>query len=124
MKKLFCVLLILRLIFCPTALAANGTYSESDRTATTTLTTTINGQNAPTYTIIIPSTLSIAPNATSTELAVKLQEVASASAISVETNLSGSMTNGSDGTIDFTVSPNRLTAIPHRKVGAILPEVI
>ncbi len=124
MKKLFCVLLILSLIFCPTALAANGTYSESDRTATTTLTTTINGQNAPTYTIIIPSTLSIAPNATSTELAVKLQEVASASAISVETNLSGSMTNGSDGTIDFTVSPNRLTAIPHRKVGAILPEVI
>lgn len=109
MKKLFCALLILSLIFCPTALAANGTYSENDRTATTTLTTTINGPDAPTYTIIIPSTLSIAPNATSTELAVKLQEVASASAISVETNQSGSMTNGSDGTIDFTVSPNRLT---------------
>ena len=124
MKKLFCALLILSLIFCPTALAANGTYSENDRTATTTLTTTINGPDAPTYTIIIPSTLSIAPNATSTTLTVQLTEEKNVKSVSVETAASGSMTNGNGGAIDFTVTSNELTfsnfkSLPSSKVMTI-----
>ena len=47
MKKILCALLILSLIFCATALA-EGTYDQDDKTATTTLTTTIAGPDAPT----------------------------------------------------------------------------
>ena len=108
MKKLLCALLTLSLMFCATALA-EGTYDENDKTASTTLTTTIKGPDAPTYTIIIPSTLAIEPNATSTALTVQLTEVANAESITVETAASGSMTNGSDGTIAFTVSSNELS---------------
>ena len=108
MKKLLCSLLTLSLIFCAVALA-EGEYNENDSTATTTLTTTIKGPDAPTYTVIIPSTLAIAPNATSTALSIQLEEVANASEISITTANSGSMTNGSDGTIDFTVTSNELS---------------
>lgn len=108
MKKLLCALLTLSLIFCAAALA-EGTYDEDDSTASTTLTTTIKGPDAPSYTIIIPSTLVIAPNATSTTLTVQLMEQKNTSEISITTANSGSMTNGSDGTIDFTVSPYELT---------------
>ena len=75
----------------------------------TTLTTTIKGPDAPTYTVIIPSTLEIEPNATNTALTVQLTEVANAESIAVETAANGSMTNGSGGTIDFTVTPNKLS---------------
>ena len=105
MKKLLCSLLTLSLIFCAVALA-EGEYNENDSTATTKLTTTIKGPDAPTYTVIIPSTLAIAPNATSTTLTVQLMEQANTSEISIRTAKTGSMTNGSDGTIDFTVSSN------------------
>lgn len=108
MKKLLCSLLTLSLIFCAVALA-EGEYNENDSTATTKLTTTIKGPDAPTYTVIIPSTLAIAPNATSTTLTVQLMEQANTSEISITTANSGSMTNGSDGTIDFTVSSNELS---------------
>ena len=107
MKKLLCVLLTLSLILCAAALAED-TYDESDSTASTTLTTTIKGPDAPSYTIIIPPTLAIAPNATSTALSIQLEEVANASEISITTANSGSMT-GSNGTIDFTVTPNELS---------------
>lgn len=108
MKKLLCVLLTLSLILCAAALA-EGEYNENDSTATTTLTTTIKGPDAPTYTVIIPSTLAIAPNAASTALNIQLEEVANASEISITTANSGSMTNGSGGAIDFTVTPNELS---------------
>ena len=108
MKKLLCALLILSLMFCAIALA-EGTYDENDSTASTTLTTTIKGPDAPTYTVIIPSTLEIEPNATNTALTVQLTEVANAESIAVETAANGSMTNGSGGTIDFTVTPNKLS---------------
>ena len=108
MKKLLCALLILCLMFCAVALA-EGEYNENDSTATTTLTTTIKGPDAPTYTVIIPSTLVIAPNATSTTLTVQLMEQKNTSEISITTANSGSMTNGSDGTIDFTVTSNELS---------------
>ncbi len=108
MKKLLCALLILCLMFCAVALA-EGEYNENDSTATTTLTTTIKEPDAPTYTVIIPSTLAIEPNATSTALSIQLEEVANASEISITTANSGSMTNGSDGTIDFTVTSNELS---------------
>ena len=108
MKKLLCVLLTLSLILCAAALAED-TYDEDDSTASTTLTTTIKGPDAPSYTLIIPSTLTITPNATSTTLTVQLTEANNANSIRVETAANGSMTNGSGGTIDFTVTSNELT---------------
>ena len=108
MKKLLCALLTLSLIFCAVALAED-TYDESDSTASSTLTTTIKGPDAPSYTLIIPSTLTITPNATSTTLTVQLTEANNANSIRVETAANGSMTNGGDGTIAFTVSSNELS---------------
>ena len=108
MKKLLCVLLTLSLILCAAALA-EGTYDESDSTASTTLTTTIKGPDAPTYTIIIPPTLAIEPNATLTTLTVNLTEMENAQSVTVTTAASGSMTNGSDGSIDYTVTSNTLS---------------
>ena len=108
MKKLLCVLLTLSLIFCAAALS-EGTYDEDDSTASTTLTTTIKGPDAPSYTLIIPSTLTITPNATSTTLTVQLTEANNANSIRVETAANGSMTNGSGGTIEFTVTSNELS---------------
>ena len=91
MKKLLCVLLTLSLILCAAALA-EGTYNQNTSTASTTLTTTINGPDAPSYTLIIPSTLTITPNATSTTLTVQLTEANNANSIRVETAANGSMT--------------------------------
>lgn len=108
MKKLLCVLLTLSLILCAAALAED-TYDEDDSTASTTLTTTIKGPDAPSYTLIIPSTLTITPNATSTTLTVQLTEANNANSIRVETAANGSMTNGSGGTIEFTVTSNELS---------------
>ena len=110
MKKLLCVLLTLSLILCAAALA-EGTYNQNNSTASTTLTTTIvdPSQPVPTYTLIIPSTLEITPNATSTTLTVQLTEANNANSIRVETAANGSMTNGSGGTIEFTVTSNELT---------------
>lgn len=123
MKKLLCALLTLSLIFCAAALA-EGTYDEDDSTASTTLTTTIKGPDAPSYTLIIPSTLTITPNATSTTLTVQLTEVNNANSIRVETAANGSMTNGSGGTIEFTVTSNELSfgnfsSLPSAKTMAI-----
>ena len=108
MKKLLCVLLTLSLILCAAALAED-TYDEDDSTASTTLTTTIKGPDAPSYTLIIPSTLTITPNAASTTLTVQLTEANNANSIRVETAANGSMTNGSGGIIEFTVTSNELT---------------
>ena len=123
MKKLLCVLLTLSLILCAAALA-EGTYDEDDSTAYTTLTTTIKGPDAPSYTLIIPSTLTITPNATSTTLTVQLTEANNADSIRVETAANGSMTNGSGGTIEFTVTSNELSfgnfsSLPSAKTMAI-----
>ena len=127
MKKLLCVLLTLTLtlslILCTTALAED-TYDEDDSTASTTLTTTIKGPDAPSYTLIIPSTLTITPNATSTTLTVQLTEANNANSIRVETAANGSMTNGSGGTIEFTVTSNELSfgnfsSLPSAKTMAI-----
>lgn len=108
MKKILCALLILSLIFCATALA-EGTYDQDDKTATTTLTTTIAGPDAPTYTVVIPSTLAITPNTTSTPLMVRLVEAKNAKSVTVTAEANGSMTNGSGGTINFTVDSTTLT---------------
>lgn len=108
MKKILCALLILSLIFCATALA-EGTYDQDDKTATTTLTTTITGPDAPTYTVVIPSTLAITPNTTSTPLTVRLVEAKNAKSVTVTAEANGSMTNGSGGTINFTVDSTTLT---------------
>ena len=108
MKKILCALLILSLIFCATALA-EGTYDQDDKTATTTLTTTIAGSDAPTYTVVIPSTLAITPNTTSTPLTVRLVEAKNAKSVTVTAEANGSMTNGSGGTINFTVDSTTLT---------------
>lgn len=108
MKKILCALLILSLIFCATALA-EGTYDQDDKTATTTLTTTIAGPDAPTYTVVIPSTLAITPNTTSTPLTVRLVEAKNAKSATVTAEANGSMTNGSGGTINFTVDSTTLT---------------
>lgn len=110
MKKLLCVLLTLSLslILCATALAED-TYDENDSTASTTLTTTIKGPDAPSYTLIIPSTLTITPNATSATLTVQLTEANNVNSIRVETAANGSMTNGSGGTIEFTVTSNEIS---------------
>ena len=108
MKKILCALLILSLIFCATALA-EGTYDQADKTATTTLTTTIAGPDAPTYTVVIPSTLAITPNTTSTPLTVRLVEAKNAKSVTVTAEANGSMTNGSGGTINFTVDSTTLT---------------
>ena len=123
MKKLLCVLLTLSLILCAAALA-EGTYNQNNSTASTTLTTTIKGPDAPSYTLIIPSTLTITPNATSTTLTVQLTEVNNANSIRVETAANGSMTNGSGGTIEFTVTSNELSfgnfsSLPSAKTMAI-----
>ena len=123
MKKLLCALLTLSLIFCAAALAED-TYDEDDSTASTTLTTTIKGPDAPSYTLIIPSTLTITPNATSTTLTVQLTEANNANSIRVETAANGSMTNGSGGTIEFTVTSNELSfgnfsSLPSAKTMAI-----
>lgn len=123
MKKLLCALLTLSLIFCAAALAED-TYDESDSTASTTLTTTIKGPDAPSYTLIIPSTLTITPNATSTTLTVQLTEANNANSIRVETAANGSMTNGSGGIIEFTVTSNELSfgnfnALPATKTMSI-----
>lgn len=123
MKKLLCVLLTLSLILCAAALAED-TYDEDDSTASTTLTTTIKGPDAPSYTLIIPSTLTITPNATSTTLTVQLMEQKNTSEISITTANSGSMTNGSGGTIEFTVTSNELSfgnfsSLPSAKTMAI-----
>lgn len=107
MKKMLCVLLALGLLCCAVAFA-EGTYNQDNTTATTTLTTTIAGPQAPTYTVIIPSTLAISPNATSTPLMIELTEVQHASEVKITTAASGSMSNGSGGIIDFTVSPNEI----------------
>ena len=106
MKKILCALLILSLIFCATALA-EGTYDQDDKTATTTLTTTIAGPDAPT--VVIPSTLAITPNTTSTPLTVRLVEAKNAKSVTVTAEANGSMTNGSGGTINFTVDSTILT---------------
>lgn len=108
MKKILCALLILSLIFCATALA-EGTYDQDDKTATTTLTTTIAGPDAPIYTVVIPSTLAITPNTTSTPLTVRLVEAKNAKSVTVTAEANGSMTNGSGGTINFTVDSTTLT---------------
>lgn len=108
MKKILCALLILSLIFCATALA-EGTYDQDDKTATTTLTTTIAGPDAPTYTVVIPSTLAITPNTTSTPLTVRLVVAKNAKSVTVTAEANGSMTNGSGGTINFTVDSTTLT---------------
>ena len=108
MKKILCALLILSLIFCAAALA-EGTYDQDDKTATTTLTTTIAGPDAPTYTVVIPSTLAITPNTTSTPLTVRLVEAKNAKSVTVTAEANGSMTNGSGGTINFTVDSTTLT---------------
>ena len=108
MKKILCALLILSLIFCATALA-EGTYDQDDKTATTTLTTTIAGPDAPTYTVVIPSTLAITPNTTSTPLTVRLVEAKNAKSVTVAAEANGSMTTGSGGTINFTVDSTTLT---------------
>lgn len=108
MKKILCALLILSLIFCATALA-EGTYDQDDKTATTTLTTTIKGPDAPSYTVVIPSTLAITPNTTSTPLTVRLVEAKNAKSVTVTAEANGSMTNGSGGTINFTVDSTTLT---------------
>lgn len=108
MKKILCALLILSLIFCATALA-EGTYDQDDKTATTTLTTTIAGPDAPTYTVVIPPTLAITPNTTSTPLTVRLVEAKNAKSVTVTAEANGSMTNGSGGTINFTVDSTTLT---------------
>ena len=125
MKKLLCVLLTLSLslILCATALAED-TYDENDSTASTTLTTTIKGPDAPSYTLIIPSTLTITPNATSATLTVQLTEANNVNSIRVETAANGSMTNGSGGTIEFTVTSNELSfgnfnALPATKTMSI-----
>ena len=123
MKKLLCVLLTLSLILCAAALA-EGTYNQNNSTASTTLTTTIKGPDAPSYTLIIPSTLTITPNATSTTLTVQLTEANNADSIRVETAANGSMTNGSGGTIEFTVTSNELSfgnfsSLPSAKTMAI-----
>lgn len=125
MKKLLCVLLTLTLslILCATALAED-TYDEDDSTASTTLTTTIKGPDAPSYTLIIPSTLTITPNATSATLTVQLTEANNVNSIRVETAANGSMTNGSGGTIEFTVTSNELSfgnfsSLPSAKTMAI-----
>lgn len=123
MKKLLCAMLTLSLIFCAAALA-EGTYDEDDSTASTTLTTTIKGPDAPSYTLIIPSTLTITPNASSTTLTVQLTEANNANSIRVETAANGSMTNGSGGTIEFTVTSNELSfgnfsSLPSAKTMAI-----
>ena len=108
MIKILCALLILSLIFCATALAV-GTSDQDDKTATTTLTTTIAGPDAPTYTVVIPSTLAITPNTTSTPLTVRLVEAKNAKSVTVTAEANGSMTNGSGGTINFTVDSTTLT---------------
>lgn len=123
MKKLLCMLLTLSLIFCAVALA-EGTYDEDNPTASTRLTTTIKGPDAPSYTLIIPSTLTITPNAASTTLTVQLTEANNADSIKVETAANGSMTNGSGGTIEFTVTSNELSfgnfnALPATKTMSI-----
>lgn len=93
MKKILCALLILSLIFCATALA-EGTYDQDDKTATTTLTTTIAGPDAPTYTVVIPSTLAITPNTTSTPLTVRLVEAKNAKSVNGHRGGQRRMTNG------------------------------
>ncbi len=110
MKKMLCVLLTLSLLICTTALAKD-TYNETDNTASTTLTTTIADptQPAPTYTIIIPATLTIEPNATITALAIELTEMDNAENVTVSTAGSGNMTNSSNGTIAYTVNSNKLS---------------
>lgn len=108
MKKMLCVLLTLSLLICTTALA-EGTYDENDKTASTTLTTTIQGPDAPTYTIIIPSTLAIKPNATSTQLDIQVTDAENVAKIDVTTAASGSMTSTSGGSIAFTVGGNELS---------------
>ena len=108
MKKILCALLILSLIFCATALA-EGTYDQDDKTATTTLTTTIAGPDAPTYTVVIPSTRASTPNTTSTPLTVRLVEAKNAKSVTVTAEANGSMINGSGGTINFTVNSTTLT---------------
>ena len=125
MKKLLCVLLTLSLslILCATALAED-TYDEDDSTASTTLTTTIKGPDAPSYTLINPSSLTITPNATSATLTVQLTEANNVNSIRVETAANGSMTNGSGGTIEFTVTSNELSfgnfsSLPSAKTMAI-----
>ena len=107
MKKLLCMLLTLSLIFCAAALAEDA-YNQDDKTAYTTLTIIIKGPDAPTYTIIIPPTLEIAPNANETKLGVQLTEMTNAQSVTVTTAASGSMTNGSSGSIAYTVTDNTL----------------
>lgn len=108
MKKLLCGLLALSLIFCAVALA-EGAYDQDDNTASTTLTTTIKAPDAPSYTIIIPPTLEIAPNANSTRLGVQLTEMTNAQSVTVATAANGSMKNSSSGSIDYTVTNNTLS---------------
>lgn len=107
MKKLLCALLALSLTFCTAALASE--YDENDRQATTTLITTIEGSQAPTYTIVIPPTLEIVPNAASTQLDIRVTAAENVNSIKVATDASGSMKNDDDGQIDFTVELNTLS---------------
>ena len=110
MKKILCALLILSLIFCATALAKVPTIRMT-RPQPPRWTTTIAGPDAPTYTVVIPSTLAITPNTTSTPLTVRLVEAKNAKSVTVTAEANGSMTNGSGGTINFTVdsTTNRYT---------------
>lgn len=73
------------------------------------MTTTIAGPDAPTYTVVIPSTLAITPNTTSTPLTVRLVVAKNAKSVTVTAEANGSMTNGSGGTINFTVDSTTLT---------------
>ena len=66
MKKLFALVLALCLLCSATALA--GTYSNPTENAQTTLTTTLNES----FTVLIPSTLSIPFNRTSTNLPIQV----------------------------------------------------
>ena len=120
MKKFLSLLLALSLLCAGTALAD---ITADDETGSTTVTYIV-PEPGTSYTIIIPPTLTIAPNATSTTLTVQLTEEKNVKSVSVETAASGSMTNGNGGAIDFTVTSNELTfsnfkSLPSSKVMTI-----
>ena len=108
MKKLLSLLLTLSLLGTGTALADTNITPDGG-SGSTTVTYTVPEPATTSYTVIIPSTLTIEPHATSTALDIQLTQVANANRISITTDASGSMINGSDGTIDFSVSPYSLS---------------
>lgn len=120
MKKFLSLLLALSLLCTGVALAD---ITADDETGSTTVTYIV-PEPGTGYTVIIPPTLTIAPNATSTTLTVQLTEEKNVKSVSVETAASGSMTNGNGGAIDFTVTSNELTfsnfkSLPSSKVMTI-----